>query len=243
MSEMLPPTDPPYPPPPPPPPPSAPPIVDALPWERPSAGLGSIFPTMGQFITSPVQAFAKMSLTVDLVRPISYYVVIVLIGQVITQIWNAIFFGQTVEMMRRFLPPDIFEKVQPFLQRPGVLQVVLWLVVVPLVMLVVLFIWTALVHAGLVILGGAGAGFPATLRVVCYARTGDLGIAIPFVGGLVAFIWKRILEVIGLSTAHKCDPWKAVVAVILPLLLCCVCIAVGGFVFGAALMQALKQVG
>jgi hypothetical protein len=49
---------------------------------------------MGQFITSPVQAFAKMSLTVDLVRPISYYVVIVLIGQVITQIWNAIFFGR-----------------------------------------------------------------------------------------------------------------------------------------------------
>jgi len=32
-------------------------------------------------------------------------------------------------------------------------------------------------------------------------------------------------------------------AVILPMLLCCACIAVGAFMFGAALATALKQVG
>jgi len=242
VSEMLPPPDPPYPPPPPPPPP--PPAVEVgLPWERPSAGLGSIFPTIGRFVTSPIEAFSKMSLTVDLVRPIAYYVVLVLVGQAIQQIWNALFFGQTVEMMRRFLPPEVLKQVEPFLQRPGIVQIVLWLVVLPLVMLVVLFIWTALVHAGLVLLGGAGAGFAATLRVVCYARTGDLAVAVPFVGGLIAFIWKRILEAIGLTTAHKCDPWKAVVAILLPIFLCCACFAVLGFAFGAAFARAMQQVG
>ena len=241
MSEMLPPTDPPYPPPPPPPP--APPVVDALPWERPSAGLGSIFPTIGQFVTSPLQSYAKMSLAVDLVRPIAYYVLLVLIGAVLAQLWNAIFFDQTLRMLRQMLPPNVAEQLAPWLQRPGALQIVLGLVITPLIMLVVLFIWTALVHAGLVVFGGAAGGFPATLRVVCYARTGDLALAVPFAGNLIAFFWRRILEAIGLSTAHKCDPWKAVVAVILPMLLCCACIAVGAFMFGAALATALKQVG
>jgi hypothetical protein len=240
---MLPPPDPPYPPPPPPPPPPAPPVEEGLPWERASAGLGSIFATIGRFVTSPIQAFSQMSLAVDLVRPISYYVVLVLIGAAVAQIWNAIFFAQTVEMLRRFLPPEMAQQLAPFLQRPGAVQIVLGLVVVPLIMLIVLFIWTALVHAGLVILGGAGAGFPATLRVVCYARTGDLGLAVPFVGNLVAFVWRRILEAIGLTTAHKCDPWKAVLAIIFPLILCCACIAVGAFAFGAAIAAALKQVG
>src|SRR5262245_60731959 len=160
---MLPPTDPPYPPP----PPIAPPTVEGLPWERPSAGLGSIFPTIGQFVTSPLQAFAKMSLAVDLVRPIAYYVMLVLIGAVLAQIWNALFFEQTLGMLRQFLPPEVAQQLAPWLKRPGAVQIVLGLVITPLIMLVVLFIWTALVHAGLVILGGAAAGFPATLRVVC----------------------------------------------------------------------------
>ena len=238
MSEMLPPpTDPPYP------PPAPPPVPEGLPWERASAGLGSIFPTIGHFVTSPLQAFARMSLTVDLVRPIAYYVVLVLIGSLMAQIWNALFFGQAIEMMRRFLPPEILQQVEPFLHRPGAVQIVLGLIVLPLIMLVVLFIWTALVHAGLVILGGAGGGFAATLRVVCYARTGDLGVAVPFVGGLLAFCWRRILEAIGLSTAHKCEPWKAVVAVILPMLLCCACVLVGAFAFGTAIASLMKQAG
>jgi hypothetical protein len=233
---MLPPTDPPYPP-----PPIAPPVAEGLPWERPSSGLGSIFPTIGQFVTSPLQAFSRMSLTVDLVRPIAYYVVLVLVGSLIGQIWSALFFAQAIEMVRRLVPAEMLQQIEPFLHRPGALQIVLSLVVLPLIMLIVLFIWTALVHAGLVLLGGAGAGFAATLRVVCYARTGDLGLAIPLAGGLVAFLWRRILEAIGLSTAHKCEPWKAVVAVILPLLLCCACIFVGAFAFGAALQSILMK--
>jgi hypothetical protein len=224
-------------------PPPPPPPEDGIPWERASAGLGSLFPTIGQFVTSPLQAFSKMSLTVDLVRPFAYYVVLVLIGSAIAQIWNALFFGQAIEMMRRFFPPDIFQKFEPFLHRPGAVQIVLGLIVLPLIMLVVLFIWTALVHAGLVILGGAGGGFAATLRVVCYARTGDLGVAVPFVGGLLAFFWRRILEAIGLSTAHKCEPWKAVLAVILPVLLCCGCIFVVAFAFGTALAGLINQAG
>jgi hypothetical protein len=202
-----------------------------------------MLPTIGQFVTSPLAAFSKMSLTVDLVRPIAYYVVLVLVGAAIAQLWNAIFFEQTIRMLRQLLPPEFAERFAPLLQRPSVVQIVLTLIITPLLMLVLLFIWTALVHAGLVILGGAGGGFAATLRVVCYARTSDLAAVVPLAGGLVGFVWRRILEAIGLCTAHKCDPWKGAVAVILPMVVCCACIAVGAFAFGAAIASALKQMG
>lgn len=238
MSEMLPPIDPPAPP-----PPSVPPPPPALPWEAPNSGLGSIFSTIGKFVTRPLEAYGTMSLTVDLVRPIAYYVALVLIGSVISQLWSLLFFEQVAEFIRRLVPPDMAEQVAAMLQRPGALQIVLGLVVIPLVMLIVLFIWSALVHAGLAIFGGAGAGFAGTLRVICYARTGDVAIAVPFFGSLFAFVWRRILEVIGLATVHKCDAWKAVLAIILPMLLCCGCIVGAVVMFGAALDQALKQVG
>ena len=238
MSEMLP---PPAPPPSPPPPPSSAPAEASLPWERASAGLGSLLPTIGQFVTSPMTSFSRMSLSVDLVRPIAYYVILVLLGSVVTQLWNAVFFEQLVGILRSVIPPEMAEQAAPFLQRPGVLNIVLNLVITPLVMLVVLFIWTALVHVGLVITGGAGGGFATTLRVICYARTGDVALLVPLFGWIVAFFWRRGLEFVGLSAAHKTDPWKALVAVLLPIVLCCACIALGLFAFGAALASAFKQ--
>jgi hypothetical protein len=93
----------------------------------------------------------------------------------------------------------------------------------------------------LTLLGGASRGFAATLRVMCYAQTTQLAVVLPGLGGLIGFVWRLILEIVGLSQAHKTEGWKATLAVLLPLLLCCVCIAVGIAAFGAAVGQALQQ--
>jgi len=221
-------------------PPIPPPSQEGLPWEAQNAGLGSIVPTAVRFISSPIEAFTKMSLTVDLVRPIAYFVTLALVGACISQLWGFILFDTFVGIIRSLAGAQ-FEKVAPMLHKPGAIQLILGLVITPLVALIVLFIWTALVHLMLTLLGGANRGFATTLRVMCYAQTTQLAVVLPGLGGFIAFVWRLILEVVGLSQAHKTEGWKAALAVVLPLLLCCVCIAAGIAAFGAAVGQALQQ--
>jgi hypothetical protein len=213
---------------------------DGLPWEAPSAGLGSIVPTAVRFITSPIEAFTKMSLTVDLVRPIAYFVTLALVSACISQFWGFILFDTFVGILKTVAGAQ-FEKIAPIIHKPGAIQLVLGLVITPLVSLIVLFIWSALVHLMLTLLGGANRGFATTLRVMCYAQTTQLAVVLPGLGGFIAFVWRLILEVVGLAQAHKTEGWKAALAVVLPLLLCCVCIAAGIAAFGAAVGQALQQ--
>lgn len=216
------------------------PPAAGLPWEEPSAGLGSIVPTSMRFIASPIEAFGEMSLTVDLVRPVAYFVTWALLGACMSQIWGFVLFDVLLGIVRS-LAGSQFEKLAPFIHKPGALQLILGLVITPLVALIVLFVWTAVVHLMLTILGGANRGFTATLRVMCYAQTTQVAVALPGIGGFIAFAWRLILEVVGLSRAHRTESWKAALAVFLPLLLCCLCIAAGVAAFGAAVGQALQQ--
>jgi hypothetical protein len=221
-------------------PPISPVPAPGLPWEEPNAGLSSIVPTALRIITSPVAAFTQMSLTVDLVRPIAYFVLWALVGACIGQIWNFLFFDSFVGIARS-LAGSQFEKFAPFIQKPGALQITVGLVVTPLVALIVLFIWSAIVHLMLTLLGGANRGFATTLRVMCYAETTQVAVVLPGVGGLIGIVWRLILEIVGLAQAHKTEGWKAALAIILPLVLCCVCLVLGIVAFGAALSQALQQ--
>ena len=220
--------------------PTPPPSAPGLPWEEPSAGLGSIVPTVMRFVARPIEAFAEMSLTVDLVRPLAYFVTLALVGASISQIWNFVLFDWYLGIVRS-LAGSQFEKFAPFLHKPGALQLAVGLVITPLVALIVLFVWAALVHLMLTLLGGANRGFAATLRVMCYAQTTQLAAVLPGLGGLIGFVWRLILEIVGLSQAHKTEGWKAALAIVLPLLACCACLVAGAVAFGAAIGQFLQQ--
>jgi hypothetical protein len=85
-----------------------------------------------------------------------------------------------------------------------------------------MFIASAILHVCLMIVGGAKQSFETTFRVVCFAE-GSVSplLVIPFCGGLVVGIWKIILYCIGLARAHETDTGRAVIAVLLPLIVCC----------------------
>src|SRR6266542_90051 len=80
--------------------------------------------------------------------------------------------------------------------------------------------------------GGAKQSFETTFRVVCFAEgSASPLLVIPFCGGLITGIWKVVLYCIGLARSHETDTGRAVIAVLLPLIVCC-----GGFLllmFGA----------
>ena len=92
------------------------------------------------------------------------------------------------------------------------------------------------------IIGGAKQPFETTFRVVCFGG-GSVSplLVIPFCGGLVVLVWKIVVYSIGLARAHETATGRAVLAVLLPLIVCCG----GGFIlammFGALGAWGLSQ--
>jgi hypothetical protein len=95
------------------------------------------------------------------------------------------------------------------------------IILAPILVIIGVFIGAAILHLMLMIVGGANNGFEATVRVVCYAQTYQLAGIIPICGGLVSLVWSIVLYVVGLAAAHRTTQGKAVLAVLLPVVLCC----------------------
>ena len=223
----------------PPTPPTGPP---GLPWEASEAGFGSLLPTIAGFVARPIESFTRMSLSVDLVRPLAYYVIVVLFGTGMNLLWSLLFFRSVANFVRLLAPNEALRaQMESLLKAPTGIGLVLQFVVTPFIALIVLFVWAAIVHVVLVLLGGARNGFATSLRVLCYARTSALAQVIPIVGGLVAVVWELAMQIAGLAEAHRAEGWKAALAVLLPIVVCCSCIVLAVALFGAAMLQAIQQ--
>jgi hypothetical protein len=96
------------------------------------------------------------------------------------------------------------------------------IILMPLFIVIGLFIVSAIVHLGLMIVGGANQPFETTFRVLAFTHgsTGPLQM-VPICGGVVAFVWALVCDCIGLARAHETDTGRAVLAVFLPLIACC----------------------
>jgi hypothetical protein len=72
------------------------------------------------------------------------------------------------------------------------------------------------------IVGGANQPFETTFRVLAFTH-GSTGVLelIPVCGGLIALVWAIVVNCIGLARAHETDTGRAVLAVFLPLVVCC----------------------
>jgi len=99
--------------------------------------------------------------------------------------------------------------------------VLIMLVVVPLLTSIGLFISSGIYHLCLMLLGAATKPFVHSFRVVCYSSGPQLLQVVPIAGGMIAGIWQLVLTIMGLKTVHETTYGKVVIAVFLPMLLCC----------------------
>jgi hypothetical protein len=111
----------------------------------------------------------------------------------------------------------------------------------PIWLPIVLLVGSALQHLFLMLVGGARRGYAATFRTACYAQVGALGGLVPLCGGLISLVWQLVLTVIGLSAAHQISTGRAALAVLMPALLCCGCIALALALGGAAWLGSLRS--
>jgi hypothetical protein len=226
------------PPPPPsqyPPPPPPPPSGQEYEWETASdekycpwedmGNLGFVEAIKQTFVGSlfhPVEFFQKLPAEGGYPEPVKYGILLSSLGFVFAILWELI---TKAEAMRQV----------------GVSSIIFLglILLAPIFAAIGLFLGAAITHGCLFILGGVSKPYEATFRVEAYAQGPQVFNVIPFIGGLVALIWQIVLIVIGLREVHETSTGKAVAAVLLPCVVCCVLglaflfLVVGGAIMGA----------
>jgi hypothetical protein len=199
----------------PPPPPAPPPRI---PWEDPARA--SVFErfteTVKLLATQPGEAYARMSTTGGIGKPLAFAIGIGWAAIIIASIWMLLFGGMALPFMDR---SDFGAAGAAFGLSTGFL--IMLMILAPIFVIIGVFLQAAILHLMLMLVGGAIRGFEATARVCSYAQAAELAQIVPCCGGILSAVWSLILLIVGLSTAHGITRGKAAVAVILPVVLCC----------------------
>ena len=96
------------------------------------------------------------------------------------------------------------------------------LVLIPVQIVLGTFIQSGITHVSLMICGGANKPFEATFRTFAYAGGAISALFfIPVCGWAAAGIWGIVVQCIGLARVHEIGTGRAVLAVFLPLIVCC----------------------
>jgi hypothetical protein len=198
-----------------------------LPWEhRQERGLFNAFvETLVMVLTKPGEAFTVMKREGGLGEPLIYALIGGCLGGIVS-----ILFSLGLQSVGFFA-----DRHDTFAAMAGVgAGSAAFIVLVPLFIVIGLFIGSAIVHLCLMIVGGANQSFETTFRVIAFSQgsTGPLQM-IPICGGLIAGVWALVCNCIGLARAHETDTGRAVLAVFLPLIVCCGGGLLIAFMFGA----------
>lgn len=98
----------------------------------------------------------------------------------------------------------------------------LYFVMTPIGILMQVFFGGLIMHLCLKLVGGAQHGLETSMRTIAYAQSAQIFNFVPLLGALVAWGWTLVLQIVGLKEMHETDYGRAVAAVFLPMLICCV---------------------
>jgi hypothetical protein len=185
-----------------------------LPWEhRQERGFFNAFiETLSMVLTRPAEAFSVMKREGGLGEPLIYALIGGSVGGIVSFLFSLGF--QSIGLFA--------DKNNSLAAMTGMGIGFATIILLPLFIVIFLFIWSALAHLCLMIVGGANHSFETTFRVLAFTQgsTGPLQI-IPLCGGVIALVWTLVCFCIGLARAHETDTGRAVLAVFLPLIVCC----------------------
>ena len=186
-----------------------------LPWDdRQQRGvLRAFFDTMIMVLTRPAEAFTAMKREGGFGDPLLYAIIGSSVGYVAYFIYNVLL--SSVRLLGTHENPVMH-------MMGGGIRSLFLIICVPVLVAIGAFIASGILHLCLMIVGGAKQSFETTFRVVCFGGgSADPILIIPICGGLIGGIWKIVLYCIGLARGHETDTGRAVLAVVLPLIICC----------------------
>ncbi|MBD3220090.1 hypothetical protein GF314_02520 [bacterium] len=184
------------------------------PWEERDryGAINALVLTIRLVLLEPSRFFGRMPVGLGLTQPVLFAMVLALVGAVLDWMW-----GLATGGLSGLVAPEISS---PLL---GVGALVFG----PVIAVAMVFVRAGVFHLMLILLDGRRLGFEATARVVAYGRATRLLAVLPFCGGPIGLLWELVVDVIGLSRVHGCEPWKAAVAVLAPAVVALLLLASG----------------
>lgn len=167
----------------------------AIPWqERQNLGFfKAIWQTIRYVLFKPGEFFDNLEIKDSIKEPYIFYFIMTLVPLSITLAIKILFDN-------KFVQKDV-----------NVLSFVFGGVVILLVVLIVIFIHSAILHLSVMLLRGKG-GFKGTFNVLAYNAASGIFSVIPFIGPLISGIWSIVVGVKGFKRVHNFSTIKAVIA-------------------------------
>ena len=204
-------------------------VPTGLPWDR-RQDLG-LFPafveTLKLVLLNPTTAFSAMKTEGGLSEPLIYAIIGSSVGFIVYFLFSLLMSSFGIMGNRNALAGVLGVGVGAFV----------FVIFVPVLIALGLFIGSAILHLCLTLVGGARRPFETTFRVVCFAAGSAYPLMIlPICGGFISGIWCIVVECIGLARAHQTTTGRALLAILLPIIVCCgggFVLAVMGGIFGS----------
>jgi len=239
----VPPTVPPYgatPPPPFEPPPTAP-VRPPIPWEDPARPkFAAFFETVKLLYTRTREAYERMPLTSDVLKPYLFGILAGWIGTAIGTVWQ-MSLQSVMQGILANLPsssgvsPNDYGFIASFVRGP------ILIAMAPVLTAVGILVATVIYHVFLMLVGAGKGGFAATMRVACYAQAAALFQIVPGCGSTVGAIVGLLFLIVGFAVVHRISNARATTAVLLPAFLCCVCLCIVIAIAGVAGLQQFRH--
>jgi hypothetical protein len=187
------------------------------PWEdRATRGIVSgVMVTLKESLFNPTAFFHKMSVTGGLTGPMLYAMIVTMTGIMVSYCWQILF----PDALHRYLPHDL--KGAAGIDVFNGIGLAVLAIFMPFLIILMLFLWSGILHLLLQLVKGAGNGFEATFRAAAYSYGANAFLVVPFCGGVIASLWGLVMIIIGLKEAQGTTGGKAAFAVFFPLILCC----------------------
>ena len=186
-----------------------------FPWPPGEAesGIDALADTWRTVVFRPAAFFAAMPESLSLGAALLYYLVVGVVGAAIRLFWKLL------------LPLPADSRLSGLLGAARGSTPLVDFLASPLSLLLSLVLAAGVTHLLILALVPRHRPFGTTLRVFCFAYSPVLFAVVPYAGSLAAFLWMTVLSIVGVKSAHGASGVRAAVAVLLPLALALLFIA------------------
>ncbi|MEE9557011.1 MAG: YIP1 family protein [Candidatus Adiutricales bacterium] len=194
--------------------------VQGIRWENQDGGsFSALMSTIKEILFSPWDFYTSMPVGGGLKPPLVFGLAVGSAGMILSIFWSIFWTIVIFNYGLNGLFDEAIDYLFPF-PITSIAAAAVIMVFVPLLVIIGLFFWSIFTHILLVLVLGNKSGFEATFRVLSYSLSAWIFNVIPFLGGLLAFLWGLVLEIIGLSRAHEIGLFRVIFAVLfLPVIL------------------------